>query len=185
MAVVTRLYNSYELAQNAVQRLSAAGIVDSDISVVANNADNRFSDRNGKIDRDLDGTDDRTEGAGTGVGIGATLGGAAGLLTGLGNDGDSRHRTGGRSGLVGIDSSRSGSRRNGRRHHRRPEPVGCFRGRSACVCRRRPARWNACDGSGLRLRPGTSRIADGRFCPRCEPFEFRLSLIGLAKIRRA
>ena len=35
-------------------------------------------------DRDLDGTDDRTEGAAAGGGIGAAVGGTAGLLAGLG-----------------------------------------------------------------------------------------------------
>jgi len=38
----------------------------------------------GRIDRDHDGVDDRTEGAETGAGIGAAVGGAAGLLAGLG-----------------------------------------------------------------------------------------------------
>ena len=40
--------------------------------------------KDGKIDRDRDGTDDRAEGAAAGAGIGATVGGAAGLLAGLG-----------------------------------------------------------------------------------------------------
>ena len=70
----------------------AAGVAHSDISIVASNADNWYSDNgstrrtagNGKIDRDRDGTDDRAEGAAAGAGIGATLGGAAGLLAGLG-----------------------------------------------------------------------------------------------------
>src|SRR6202045_1264027 len=38
----------------------------------------------GRIDRDHDGVDDRSEGTGTGAGIGATIGGATGLLAGLG-----------------------------------------------------------------------------------------------------
>jgi hypothetical protein len=61
-----------------------------DISIVASNADNWYSDkgrsdaRTPRVDRDADGTDDRAEGAGAGAGIGAAIGGAAGLLAGLG-----------------------------------------------------------------------------------------------------
>jgi hypothetical protein len=77
MRTVSRLFDDYDDAYKAVAALKAAGIADSDISVVANNVDNRH-------DRDGDGVDDRAEGAGAGAGVGATLGGAAGLLTGLG-----------------------------------------------------------------------------------------------------
>jgi hypothetical protein len=80
---VSRLYDTYADASSAVSRLEAAGVAHSDISVVANNSENWF-DKDGKVDRDRDGTDDRAEGAGTGAGIGAGLGGAAGLLAGLG-----------------------------------------------------------------------------------------------------
>jgi hypothetical protein len=80
---ISRLYDTYADAKSAVARLEAAGVPHSDISIVANNSDNWFSN-DGKIDRDRDGVDDRTEGAGTGAGIGAGLGGAAGLLAGLG-----------------------------------------------------------------------------------------------------
>jgi hypothetical protein len=80
---ITRLYDRYADARNAVSSLESAGVPHSDISIVANNSDNWFAaDR--KIDRDRDGTDDRAEGAGTGAGIGAGIGGAAGLLAGLG-----------------------------------------------------------------------------------------------------
>ena len=65
--------------------LEAAGVPHSDISIVANNSDEWYgNDKNGMIDRDHDGKDDRAEGARTGAGIGAGVGGAAGLLTGLG-----------------------------------------------------------------------------------------------------
>lgn len=80
MAVVTRLYDTYEMGQAAVERLTSAGVSQSEISIVANNADTADS----TIDRDRDGADDRSEGAGAGVGVGATVGGAAGLLAGLG-----------------------------------------------------------------------------------------------------
>lgn len=77
MRTVSRLFDSYEQARQAVTDLKAAGIPESDISIVANNVDKSH-------DSDGDGVDDRAEGAGTGAGVGATLGGAAGLLTGLG-----------------------------------------------------------------------------------------------------
>jgi len=80
----SRLYDTYADAERAVTRLERAGVPHSDISIVANNSDNWYGSRSGKVDRDRDGVDDRAEGAGTGAGIGAGLGGAAGLLAGLG-----------------------------------------------------------------------------------------------------
>jgi hypothetical protein len=80
---ISRLYDSYADAQQAVRGLEAAGIPHSDISIVANNSDNWYSADN-KIDRDRDGVDDRAESAGKGAGIGAGIGGTAGLLAGLG-----------------------------------------------------------------------------------------------------
>jgi len=74
-STISRLYDSYPLAQQAVTDLEAAGLAHSNISIVANNSD----DWHGQ-----DGNHDRTDGAKTGAGIGAGLGGAAGLLTGLG-----------------------------------------------------------------------------------------------------
>ena len=92
MTVVSRLYDDYSDAARAVSELERAGIPHSDISIVANNADGWYSedgrpavrDRDGRIDRDRDGVDDRAEGAAAGAGIGAALGGTAGLLAGLG-----------------------------------------------------------------------------------------------------
>ena len=81
---ISRLYDTYADAERAVTRLEGAGVPHSDISIVANNSDNWFGSRSGKVDRDRDGVDDRAEGAGTGAGIGAGVGGAAGLLAGLG-----------------------------------------------------------------------------------------------------
>jgi hypothetical protein len=80
---ISRLYDNYSDAESAVRRLEDAGVPHSDISIVANNSDNWYSNK-GKVDRDRDGVDDRAEGAGTGAGVGAGLGGAAGLLAGLG-----------------------------------------------------------------------------------------------------
>ena len=89
---ISRLYDSYAQATEAVSNLERAGVPPSDISIVSNNSDNWYSDNTARrttggpatVDRDRDGVDDRAEGAGTGAGIGATAGGVVGLLTGLG-----------------------------------------------------------------------------------------------------
>lgn len=83
---ISRLYNSYEQAAQAVRDLEAAGVPNDDISLIANNSDSWYDTNGGtkRIDHDRDGVDDRAEGAGAGAGIGAGVGGAAGLLAGLG-----------------------------------------------------------------------------------------------------
>jgi hypothetical protein len=84
---ISRLYNSYAEAKEAVRSLEAAGVKHNDISILASNADNWYSeDRKGDTfpDRDLDGKDDRAEAGRTGAGVGAAIGSAAGLLAGLG-----------------------------------------------------------------------------------------------------
>jgi hypothetical protein len=89
---ISRLYDSYSEATEAVTNLERAGVPQSDISIVSNNTDNWYSENNARrttagpatVDRDRDGVDDRAEGAATGAGIGATAGGIVGLLTGLG-----------------------------------------------------------------------------------------------------
>ena len=90
-ATISRLYNDYADAREAVRNLEAAGVEHNDINIIASNADNWYSssDRKGDKretfpDRDLDGKDDRAEAAGTGAGVGAAVGGTAGLLAGLG-----------------------------------------------------------------------------------------------------
>jgi hypothetical protein len=88
-ATISRLYNSYADAKEAVRNLEAAGVPHNDISIIASNADKWYSsDRTGEQgtfpDRDLDGKDDRAEAAGAGAGVGAAVGGTAGLLAGLG-----------------------------------------------------------------------------------------------------
>lgn len=82
-ATISRLYNNYSDAAKAVGDLEAAGVPNSDISLVSNNSDDWYS-ADGKHDKDRDGVDDRAEAAGNGAGVGATVGGTAGLLTGLG-----------------------------------------------------------------------------------------------------
>jgi hypothetical protein len=87
-ATISRLYNSYADAKEAVRNLEAAGVAHNDISIIASNADNWYSsdpkEKGAFPDRDLDGKDDRAEAAGAGAGVGAALGGTAGLLAGLG-----------------------------------------------------------------------------------------------------
>ncbi|HJU17327.1 MAG TPA: general stress protein [Stellaceae bacterium] len=72
---IAALYDTYDAAASAVNALETSGIPYTDISLVSNNADNRYHE------------DRRThtaEGTGTGAGIGAVVGGVGGLLTGLG-----------------------------------------------------------------------------------------------------
>jgi uncharacterized protein (TIGR02271 family) len=89
---ISRLYNDYSTAAKVVAELKAAGLRESDISIIANNAENWYSTdqkrdtkaSSARVDRDHDGTDDRVEGAEAGAGIGAGVGSAVGLLAGLG-----------------------------------------------------------------------------------------------------
>jgi hypothetical protein len=92
---ISRLYDSYTAALEAVRNLESAGVPHSDISIVSNNSENWYSSetsttrdrapsRNDIVDRDHDGRDDRVEGAEAGAGIGGAAGGVIGLLTGLG-----------------------------------------------------------------------------------------------------
>ncbi|WP_457154857.1 general stress protein [Mesorhizobium sp. P5_C1] len=74
MKTVTGLFDNYDDASDAVGELEATGIPHSNISIVANNADNR---------RDHDESKAADDAAG-GAGLGAVVGGAGGLLTGLG-----------------------------------------------------------------------------------------------------
>ena len=72
---VTALFESYTAAKPAVDALEKAGISSSDISVIANNANGAYVDKN----HTNAGPD-----AGVGAGMGAVVGGAGGLLAGLG-----------------------------------------------------------------------------------------------------
>lgn len=91
---ISRLFDDYNAAREAVRNLESAGVPPGDISLISNNAEGWYSkDQSGmtsgrltekRVDRDGDGIDDRAEGAGTGAGLGAVVGGAAGLLAGLG-----------------------------------------------------------------------------------------------------
>ena len=78
--VITRLFDTYEHASQAVGELEASGIPHSDMSIVANN-------QGGLLPADETGSgvaDEAGTGAGTGATVGTVLGGGAGLLAGLG-----------------------------------------------------------------------------------------------------
>ncbi len=85
---LTRIYDDYESADQAVRELKAAGLGDSHIGLVASNADGWHKPEGRNVDpahdKDRDGKDDRAEGAATGGGLGAVAGGAAGTAAGLG-----------------------------------------------------------------------------------------------------
>ncbi len=74
--VITRLFDSYEQASQAVADVEASGIPHSDISLVANNSEGRHGTPTD--------TNHDTTGAGTGASLGTVVGGGAGLLAGLG-----------------------------------------------------------------------------------------------------
>ena len=80
MKTVTGLFDNYDDASDAFRELEATGIPSSDISIVANNADNRH-DGDSRHDDD---NAEAGEAAASGAGLGAVIGGAGGLLTGLG-----------------------------------------------------------------------------------------------------
>jgi hypothetical protein len=88
---ISRLFDDYNAAREAVRNLESAGVPSGDISLISNNSEGWYSkDQSGMATgrltekSDGDGIDDRAEGAGTGAGLGAVVGGAAGLLAGLG-----------------------------------------------------------------------------------------------------
>ena len=83
----TRLYDDHDDAVHVVQALEAAGIPHSDISLVANNVDNRYdtaSATSGGADDAIADEDAASTGTGAGATVGTVLGGGAGLLAGIG-----------------------------------------------------------------------------------------------------
>lgn len=73
MKTVSRVYDTYSQARDAVAAVEKAGVPASEISLIANK---HVSDRHNEV------TD--VSKAGTGAGIGGVVGGGAGLLAGLG-----------------------------------------------------------------------------------------------------
>lgn len=79
---VVGLFDDYTDAESAIRELEAAGVLSTDISVIANNRADRYGNYpQYGVDR---GAYAEGSGTGTGAGIGAVLGGAAGLLAGIG-----------------------------------------------------------------------------------------------------
>lgn len=106
VTTITRMFDTYEHATQAVRELETSGIAHDDISIVANNTEGRYGDTatgttgtatttgdltSGTTSGMTSGTtggdtvsDDTSTGAGTGATLGTVLGGGAGLLAGLG-----------------------------------------------------------------------------------------------------
>src|SRR5438874_12631166 len=82
-STIIALFDDYNEAQSAIRELETAGVRSSDISLIANNAGNRYGTY---PEHPGDRVADRTEesAAGPGAAIGAALGGGVGLLAGLG-----------------------------------------------------------------------------------------------------
>jgi len=72
---ISGLFDTRAQATTAVSELRAGGVPDSDISLVANNADGEYVDSEAS---------DAGSDAAAGAGLGAAVGGLGGLLTGLG-----------------------------------------------------------------------------------------------------
>src|SRR5829696_3139186 len=84
---ITAMFDRYQDALEAVRRLEAAGVAQSDISIVSNDPAHRTQDNTpttGATTARADTDDDTGTGAGTGASLGSLLGGGAGLLAGLG-----------------------------------------------------------------------------------------------------
>ena len=77
MKTISRVYDTYAQARNAVGAVEAAGVPSSEVSLVANKYG---SDKYENVED----VSKASEGAGTGAGIGGAVGGGAGLLAGLG-----------------------------------------------------------------------------------------------------
>lgn len=77
MKTISRVYDTYAQARNAVAAIEAAGVASSEVSLVANKY---VSDQYANVDD----VSKASEGASTGAGIGGAVGGGAGLLAGLG-----------------------------------------------------------------------------------------------------
>jgi len=71
---ITRLYDSYEHAEQASQALRRAGLTESDVSMIANRG----------AAPHIEAESNAGTGAATGAGIGGTVGAGAGLLAGIG-----------------------------------------------------------------------------------------------------
>jgi hypothetical protein len=80
MTTVSGLFENYDDALTATNKLQALGIDRANISLVANNTDDWYGRRTDNADDDSEAGEDAAKGAG----MGAVVGGAGGLLAGLG-----------------------------------------------------------------------------------------------------
>ncbi|QJP13276.1 hypothetical protein G3545_06195 [Starkeya sp. ORNL1] len=80
MTTISGLFDNYDDALTATNKLQALGIDRANISIVANNTDDWYSRRTGSADTESEAGEDAAKGAG----VGAVVGGAGGLLAGLG-----------------------------------------------------------------------------------------------------
>ncbi|MDR7040553.1 hypothetical protein J2X36_005336 [Methylobacterium sp. BE186] len=80
---ITALFDDYDDAARAVDKLEAEGIAHGDISIVASNEGDRHAGRLAP-GAAPSAESDTVDGAGTGATLGTVLGGGAGLLAGLG-----------------------------------------------------------------------------------------------------
>jgi hypothetical protein len=80
MTTVSGLFDNYDDALTATNKLQALGIDRANISIVANNTDDWYGRRTASADTDSEAGEDAAKGAG----LGAVVGGAGGLLAGLG-----------------------------------------------------------------------------------------------------
>ncbi len=81
--MMTRLFDTYEHAAQAVADLEASGVPHNAISLIASNTDNRHGGGAAVVE-ETEPADAVADSAGTGASVGTVLGGGAGLLAGLG-----------------------------------------------------------------------------------------------------
>lgn len=81
---ITALFDDYDAAAKAVDKLEASGVPHGDISIVASNEGDRHAGIVAPGSTSPTDESDAADGAGTGATLGTVLGGGAGLLTGLG-----------------------------------------------------------------------------------------------------
>ena len=168
--VISRLYNSYDRASQAVRDLEAAGVPHSDISIVANNSDDWYSKNGGakRVDRDVMGSTTAPK-VRVKAPVSARRRRHRGSARGSRPSCHSRRRPGRRGGLARCYGRRCGRWRNDGRHCRCTHAGRCQRRRRTPVCGRCAPWRHACDGTGgrwssleARSRPGPLFTADER-----------------------
>ena len=150
---ISRLYNNYDDARAAVRNLEAAGVGHNDISILASNADNWYSDdrKDGTYpDRDLDGKDDRAEAAGGGRRGRRCCGRRCRLAHRAWSHGYPRSWPGGGCRMVGLHFGGRRSRGCDRRRIGRTYAGWSQQRRCRGLCRGTSARRRGCERAGIR-----------------------------------